>query len=58
MAFTGVGTQNVEEIGESGHRSGLVCLLVAEVIPVLITGAAVPSYQLYVVLRQGESSGK
>lgn len=58
MAFTRVGTQNIEEIGKSGHRSGLVCLLIAEVIPVLITGLAVPSYQLYIVLRQGESGGE
>lgn len=58
MAFARVGTQNIEEIRESGHRSGFVCLLVAEVTPVFIASPAVSPYQLDIVLRQGESGGK
>lgn len=58
MAFTGVGTQDIEEIRKSGHRGGFVCLLVAEITPVLVTGPAISPYQLYLVLRQGESGGK
>lgn len=58
VAFTGVGAQNIEEIREIGHRSGFVCLFVPEFIPVLITGSAIPPYQLYIVLRQGESGGE
>ena len=58
MTFTRVGTQHIEEIGKSGHRGGFICLLVAEVTPVLVTGPAISSYQLDLVLRQGESGSK
>lgn len=54
MTFPGVGTQNIEEVGESRHCDRLVGLLVAKVFPVLLTSAAVPAHQFDIILRERE----
>ena len=51
MTFTGVWTQDVEEIGKFRHCNGLIGFLIAEIIPVLVTGAAIPTYQFDIILR-------
>lgn len=58
MTFTGVGSQDIEEVGKFRHCNRLVGLLVAKFVPVLFTGATVSTYQFDIVLGQGEPSGK
>lgn len=54
MTFSGVGTQDVEEIRKFGHCNSLIGFLVAEVIPMIAAGAAITTYHFDIVLCQGE----